>query len=153
MVAPAFAAQANAMANPVSGLQVLRVVLGLGAVLALLLAGLWVFKRLGGKTLRVSRGQIRVLSSLSVGNRARLLLVDVQGTRLLLGAAPQRVELITRLDQEPEHGDQEPGCSKSSSFMGQLAQHLQARSMKGPRTGEEQIDTQDGHHGGDSPRP
>ena len=121
------AAQASAKAvesaaGPVTGMEMLRLFLGLGTVLGLLLLGAWLLKRLSKTGFRRQGGQLRIVSSLSVGNRARILLVDVEGARLLLGSGPQRVELIARLENGTE--SMEPPGGNENSFVTRLAQHL-----------------------------
>ena len=62
-----------------------------------------------------------MVSSLNVGHRARILLVDIEGTRLLLGSGPQRVELIARVEGDKASADLE---QNDDSFMKRLAQQL-----------------------------
>lgn len=70
----------------------LRVALSLAAVLALL----WLLQRRlskrGGK--RASAGSIAVVSRQSIGRRANVVMVDVDGTRLLLGVTDQSVSVL-----------------------------------------------------------
>ncbi|MHA7815434.1 MAG: flagellar biosynthetic protein FliO [Pseudohaliea sp.] len=74
-----------------------RMLLGLGVVVALVFALAWAAKRVSG--LRglgaAGSGPIQVISQLPLGTRERLLLVEVDGRRLLLGVVPGS---ITRLD-------------------------------------------------------
>lgn len=111
-------------ASPVTGTEVLRMLLGLGAVLALLLLVAWFFRRLVGNGIRRMGGQLRVISSLNVGNRARILLVDVEGVRLLLGSGPQRVELITRFEGGVDYEKGEKKAAESESFVTRLTHQL-----------------------------
>lgn len=123
-----------AAASPISAGQIFRVFGGLGLVLALLFAGLWLFKRFGGATLRPARGNLRILSSLPLGNRARLLLVEAGGAQFLIGASAQRVELLGRIDAAP---DSENIPSRDAVFIERLMQSLQ----QGKTTGHEQKDS------------
>lgn len=66
------------------------------AVTALMLAFLWWIRR--GKSLRGRRsGPLRVVQAVAVGSRERVVVLDAQGRRLLLGVTPNRVELIAEL--------------------------------------------------------
>lgn len=64
--------------------------LALVAVLALIVGLAWLLKRLPGSGLRSSE-QLRVVTSLAVGQRERLLVVQVGGQQLLLGVTAQSI--------------------------------------------------------------
>ncbi|GEM_PF-1179671 len=134
-----------ASAAPISAGQIFRVFGGLGLVLALLFVGLWLFKRFGGTSLRPVRGNLRILSSLPLGNRARLLLVEAGGVQFLIGVSAQRVELLGRIDAAP---DSEPPPSRDAVFMERLMQSLQ----QGKTTEHEQENSVTGTGGGNSSR-
>ncbi len=72
---------------------VVQVVVGLAAVLALVIAAAWLLKRfssLGG----TSSGLIRIVGGAAVGQRERIVLVEVGGTWLLVGVAPGQVRTL-----------------------------------------------------------
>lgn len=65
-------------------------------VLALLAATLWLLRK--GLTRRgAGAASMRVESSLSLGERRSLVVVHVEGRRLLVGVAPGQVRLVTEL--------------------------------------------------------
>ncbi len=70
------------------------------AVLALLAAALWLLRRTmlrtGGRA-----ASMRVEGSLALGERRSLIIVDVEGRRLLVGLAPGHVGLVTELQASP----------------------------------------------------
>lgn len=69
-------------------------------VLALLAATLWSLRK--GLTRRgVGAATMRVESSLSLGERRSLVVVHVEGRRLLVGVAPGQVRLVTELGATP----------------------------------------------------
>lgn len=74
-----------------------RMTLGLVVVIALVFALAWAARRLSVMRARggASGGPIEVVGQLALGTRERLLLVEVDGRRVLLGVVPGR---ITRLD-------------------------------------------------------
>lgn len=87
-----FAAPAAPVMASQSG-TLLRVPLALLLVLALLLGGAWLLKRLSVG--QVAAGQrIRVLGQISLGARERAILVNVAGRDVLLGVAPGHVSTL-----------------------------------------------------------
>jgi flagellar protein FliO/FliZ len=74
----------------------------LGAVFALLLVlglivGLaWLLKRMPGSGFRPVEG-LRVIASLSVGTKERVVVVEVNGAQLLLGVSPGRIRALHTL--------------------------------------------------------
>ncbi|TCO76593.1 flagellar biosynthetic protein FliO [Chromatocurvus halotolerans] len=74
-----------------------RTMLGLGVVIALVFGLAWVARRVSSmRALSGSGGgPIQVVGQLALGTRERLLLVEVDGKRVLLGVVPGA---ITRLD-------------------------------------------------------
>ena len=72
---------------------VAQVVIGLAAVLALVGAIAWLLKRYSG--LRgTGSGLIRIVGGAAVGQRERIVLVEVGGTWLLVGVAPGQVRAL-----------------------------------------------------------
>ena len=76
-------------------------VFGLLAVLAL--AARWMQSRNA-----FGRGGMRVLSSIGLGGKERLMVVDVEGKRLLIGVAPGGVNLIHTLHEPVASADPAP---------------------------------------------
>lgn len=77
---------------------VARVIAALLLIVLLIIALAWGLRRyssVGGAVL----GQMKVLGSLPVGNRERIVLVQVGETQLLLGVAPGRVQTLHVLDK------------------------------------------------------
>lgn len=69
---------------------------GLLLILCLILGGAWLFKRYGHLPMG-GKGVIKVLGGVSVGARERVVLIEVDNTRLLLGVAPGHVRTLHRL--------------------------------------------------------
>lgn len=86
--------------------QVLQVVLALLFVLALLLLLAWVARRSGWLPGRAAQTGLRVAGSLRLNARHSLVVVDIEGKRLILGISPQQ---ITLLDQQPQSPETAPG--------------------------------------------
>jgi flagellar protein FliO/FliZ len=66
------------------GGELLRVILSLIAIVALIFAAGWMSRRLQGRTAPGGR-RIRCVETFSLGARERLLLLDADGKRLLVG--------------------------------------------------------------------
>ena len=71
-------------------------VVSLLAVLALILGLAWLLKRLPATGLRGSE-HLRVVSSLVVGQRERVVVVEVGGQQILLGVTPQGITALHTL--------------------------------------------------------
>jgi flagellar protein FliO/FliZ len=93
---PALAAAADAPVLPapaVSAGSMLQMVLGLAIVLAMILALAWIVRRIGLPGSGPS-GTIKVIAGAPVGQRERVVLVEVAGTWLVVGVAPGRVSAL-----------------------------------------------------------
>jgi len=89
--APAAAAAATGPALPAGS--ILQVVAGLAAVLAMVWAIAWLLKRFS--PVHGSRsGLIRVVGGAALGQRERIVVVEVGGTWLLVGVAPGQVRTL-----------------------------------------------------------
>jgi flagellar protein FliO/FliZ len=69
-------------------------------VLVLLMATLWLLRR--GLTGRRSAGALMAVEgSLALGDRRSLVVIGVEGRRLVIGVAPGSVQLVTELASRP----------------------------------------------------
>lgn len=90
---PAAGAAVSNVGGGSLALQLGQLALGLGFVVGLIVLLGWLLRRVG--PLAGQGGQhIRLVSSLPLGPRDRLLLVDVGGTQMLLGASPGRINTL-----------------------------------------------------------
>ena len=89
-------AQSAPAAVPDAGAGLLQVFLGLGAVIAALVGGLWLLKRVsaprGG-----AAGALRVIAGTAVGPRERVVLIEVEETWLIVGVAPGQVNALHQM--------------------------------------------------------
>ncbi len=78
------------------GSSIVQLVLGLAMVIALLLASLWLLKRVSAP-----RGEaaslIRVVAGTAVGPRERVVILEVGGTWMVLGVAPGQVSALAEI--------------------------------------------------------
>ena len=84
-----------------------QVMASLALVIGLLFGALWVMRRVNGVGQAVG-GQMRVVSSLSLGQRERAVLVSVGDQQILLGVAPGRVAAVHVFDEPPVAQDTPP---------------------------------------------
>src|SRR3954447_9794850 len=87
------AALAGSGSAPVSDGSMLQVVLGLGFVLALMGVLAWLLKRFGGMR-QGAVGTIKVIAGSAVGQRERVVLVEVADTWLVIGVAPGHITAL-----------------------------------------------------------
>ncbi len=84
---------ADATGSAASGGSMLQVILGLGLVLAVMAGSAWLLRRFGGLQRRPGGG-IKVIGSSAVGQRERVVLVEVADTWLVIGVAPGHVTAL-----------------------------------------------------------
>lgn len=72
------------------------VLLAMIAVIAAIYASVWGIKRLGGLHLQGNQ-QLKMLGGIMVGPKERVVLIEVEGQRLLVGVAANGVSLISQL--------------------------------------------------------
>lgn len=88
-----------------------QVTLSLVVVVAALLAFAWVLRRLNRIQARAGGVSLRVVGALSLGARERILVVEAEGTRLLVGVSPGGLRTLHVLGEAPavpSEGRQEP---------------------------------------------
>ncbi|WP_316364755.1 flagellar biosynthetic protein FliO [Candidatus Thiodiazotropha sp. CDECU1] len=110
--------------SPLGADSLLHTAGGLLFVLALIIGGAWLFKRyaqmpIGGK------GLVRVVGGASVGARERVVVVEVENQRLLLGVAPGQVRKLHILQTSEQSFQNQLQSEKSGA---RLADSSQERS-------------------------
>jgi flagellar protein FliO/FliZ len=92
--AAAPAASASASAG-----SMLQVLFGLVAVLGLLAAGAWTLRRFNGS--RTATGAaVKIIGGVSVGNRERILVVEVADQWIVVGVAPGRINTLSTMPRQ-----------------------------------------------------
>ncbi|RDL43648.1 flagellar biosynthetic protein FliO [Marinomonas piezotolerans] len=74
-----------------------RLFLALGFLVALIPLVIWGLKRLQGLQHKLSKSEIRVIATHPIGTKERLLLIEVDGKRLLIGATAQQITCLKEL--------------------------------------------------------
>ena len=91
--------------SAVSGSPLIQVSGALFGIIAVILLVAWLANRFGfgGKTAS-SRG-LKVTASAAVGTRERVVIVDVEDARLVLGVTPTHINLLHKLPPAPVDSD------------------------------------------------
>ena len=112
----AFAAsEATVVDSVVSGGELLRIALGLLAVIALIILLSWIIKRINHSGLKLG-GQFEIIGAMTLGAREKLLLVKVGERYLLLGLAQSSINLLHDFGETMPAGFQAGGATFGSFF-------------------------------------
>ncbi len=111
----------SAAINPVGPETILSVLLGLLGIIALILGLAWFAKRAGASGWSRT-GDMKVVASLALGTRERLLVVDIANTQILLGVTAQSINQLHVFD--------EPAIKVDGSASSDFSQKLM-RIMRG----------------------
>ncbi|WP_075183529.1 flagellar biosynthetic protein FliO [Pantoea sp. 1.19] len=76
---------------PTSGAMLTQVSSVLAGIILLILFAGWLVKRLGFAGKRAGRQALNISASCQLGARERVVVVDVEGARLVLGVTPQHI--------------------------------------------------------------
>lgn len=112
--------------DPLSIGNMLNMLFGLVFVIAMIFALAWIVKRMGGIQLQNNQ-RLRLLGGLSLGARERVVLVQVDNKKLVLGVAPGHVRTLHVMEGEIE----EPinsAAGPDNHFKDKLLQALKSRS-------------------------
>lgn len=103
-----------------------QVLFGLMGVLLLILGLAWLLKRFGQGAMLGSQ-HMKILATMPLGTRERLLLVDVAGQQILLGVSAGRITNLHSFDEPVIQGDN----PAYSDFAAKLREIMQAGLKKG----------------------
>ena len=122
-------AQSDLPGAALSAGSVAQVIVGLVLVLALVGAAAWLLKRLSAFR-APGGGLIRVLAGAAVGQRERIVLVEVGETWLLVGVAPGQVTTLhsmSKMESTLQPGAPTP-ATVGVSFASWLSRKMEGRS-------------------------
>lgn len=122
-VAAIAAASSPVSAEPSLLGSMFQVVLALGLVLVLIVFAAWLTKRFSLLP-RPAGGMLRVVSGVMIGQRERVVVVEVQEQWLVLGVTPQSVNLLSSMPKPAESAVTEPAVAP---FAERLARAVQRR--------------------------
>ncbi len=128
---PAIGHTAEAMAAPVGAGSVLQVLLGLAVVLAMVFIAAWAIRRFH-PNVATGGSALRIVAGTAVGNRERVLVLEINDTWIVVGVAPGRVCGIHNMPR-PEHVPALPGSAPGmpGGFAGWLKQTIERRANHG----------------------
>ena len=114
--------------SPFDGGAIVQLLLGLAFVVGLIFVLAWVAKR--NLTLPSNQGQFKVVATLPMGYREKLVIVQVGSEQLLLGVSHGRISKLHTLEQ-PLTSEQ----ANDSAFASKFIQALQARQGQSEQGG------------------
>lgn len=120
-------AQGPLITEPVGAGDFFQMFLGLLLVLGIIFGMAWFIRRMGTFQ-QASHGALRILGGLSVGQRERIVLVQVGDKQLLLGLAPGQIRTLHVLEHAVVINEQD-GHSLTS-FADRLQSVIQGRSKQ-----------------------
>ena len=77
-----------------------------GSLVVLALLGLWAWLMRRGLLTKQTNGAVTIETAVPLGERRSLVIVAVEGRRLLIGLTPASVSLVTSLESKPAGFDQ-----------------------------------------------
>lgn len=113
---------------PDAGALVLKSGAMLLVVLAVLLGFVFLLKRLSGMRQLAGQGAVQVRGTYHLGPKERIMLVDVEGVRLLLGVSPAGIQTLHAFGAV-EHGAVEKEPSSPSIFEALFRRRLDTGGM------------------------
>lgn len=112
--------------SPTGGL--LQVLLGLIVVLGLMAALAWVLRRFNSAK-GLGHADIRVIGGVSVGNRERVVVVEIADQWIVVGVAPGRVSAVATMQkQDVAIATESDATPPAKNFSNWLAQTLEKRN-------------------------
>lgn len=110
----------------------LQVILGLALVLAVIAGAAWLLRRFGGMP-RGAASAVRVIGGSAVGQRERVVLVEVADTWLVIGVAPGQVTALHSMPKGENEaiGDHADGAAGADTrFSAWFKQVMEKRNEK-----------------------
>lgn len=120
------ASSATAPTNPTSAGSLIQVVFGLAVVLGLMAAVAWAMKHFTAA--RMSSGApVKIIGGVAVGNRERIMVVEVADQWIVVGVAPGRVNTLSTMPRQESTG-QPAGSSSATGFSSWLKKAADKRN-------------------------
>ena len=109
---PATIGSTGPVGGPSAG-SLLQTILALSFVLALLAGLAWFMKRFGARAMMGGSVNLRIVGSLNLGGRERLMVVEVGDQWIVVGASPGRVNALATMPKQE-------GAAQSATLAGQM---------------------------------
>lgn len=107
--------------NAIGVSEYLKVLLGLLFVIGLFFMSTYLYKRFGHGAM-TGRGQMRVVDGLHLGNRERLVLVDLNNKQILLAITPGQIRKLDTIDSPVDKEDVFADAMNQASLSSQANQ-------------------------------
>jgi flagellar protein FliO/FliZ len=114
-----------------------KTALALGLVLGCVFLCGWLARRVGARPLAPGK-VMRVVSSTSLGQREKVVIIEVQGKWLVLGVTAQQVNTLSEL-QAPAPDPESPDVLTGSGFAERLASALKRNMQRGSKQPENRL--------------
>ncbi|RUO23200.1 flagellar biosynthetic protein FliO [Aliidiomarina iranensis] len=118
-------------------------------VIVIILVCAWIFRRMGGNWLPSSTHKIHVVTSASLGGKERVVVVDVEDKRLVLGVGPGSVNRLSEgpipVAKESDAASNTEQDSTASPLVSSFAKLLKAKQNA---VGSRQSNSDNGPKGG-----
>lgn len=89
------------------------------AILILMVGALYLFKKfMGARLSSGGKNEIKLISSFFLGNREKLIVVEVEGKKLLLGVTSNNISLLKELEKTDEKREDTPEAEDFASVLG-----------------------------------
>jgi flagellar protein FliO/FliZ len=99
-------------------------------VLALLLGGAWFVKRFGPKNFGGGNSPVKLVGSLSLGTRERILVVEVGDQWIVVGASPGRINQLATMPRQANADAAVPATLQTANFADWFKQTIDKRNGK-----------------------
>ena len=99
-------------------------------VLALVVGGAWFLKRFGPKNLGGAGGTVKLVGSLSLGTRERILVVEVGEQWIVVGASPGRMNALATMPRQENSDAAVPATLQTANFAEWFKQTIDKRNAK-----------------------
>jgi flagellar protein FliO/FliZ len=125
----ALTANAAETVPPTSSGSLLQVLVGLVVVLGLMAAAAWTLKRFGAAK-SAGGTTVRIVGGVSVGNRERVLVVEVADQWIVVGVAPGRVNALATMarGEAMPAGTADAETNPAKNFSAWLKQTIEKRN-------------------------
>lgn len=117
----------NSATEVTSAKHLLKTIFGLLVVIVVILALAWMVKRYGNFSVS-GQGQLKLVAGLNVGQKERVVIVQVGETQLLLGVSPGRVEKLHEISTEDQVHITELTSTENNDFATRLKQAIKGRA-------------------------
>ncbi len=109
------------------GSSLIQVVLALALVLLMMLAAAWFFKRIGLINFK-QQLPVKVVGGLNLGNRERLMVVEIADQWLVLGVTSQQISTLATLEKQSNLLEQSEPKANQAAFADWLQKKLNKTS-------------------------